>query len=85
MLILVGSNNLLLLFFGWEAVGLISYLLIGFWFKKQSAVFANLKAFLINRVGDFGFIIGIGLVFYLFENFDYFYIFNNLDYLKIKI
>ena len=71
MLILVGSNNLLLLFFGWEAVGLISYLLIGFWFKKQSAVFANLKAFLINRVGDFGFIIGIGLIFYLFENFDY--------------
>ena len=84
MLILVGSNNLLLLFFGWEAVGLISYLLIGFWFKKQSAVFANLKAFLINRVGDFGFIIGIGLVFYLFENFDYFYIFNNLELLENK-
>ena len=84
MLILVGSNNLLLLFFGWEAVGLISYLLIGFWFKKQSAVFANLKAFLINRVGDFGFIIGIGLIFYLFENFDYFYIFNNLELLENK-
>ena len=84
MLILVGSNNLLLLFFGWEAVGLISYLLIGFWFKKQTAVFANLKAFLINRVGDFGFIIGIGLVFYLFENFDYFYIFNNLELLENK-
>ena len=84
MLILVGSNNLLLLFFGWEAVGLISYLLIGFWFKKQSAVFANLKAFLINRVGDFGFIIGIGLIFYLFENFDYSYIFNNLELLENK-
>ena len=84
MLILVGSNNLLLLFFGWEAVGLISYLLIGFWFKKQSATFANLKAFLINRVGDFGFIIGIGLIFYLFENFDYFYIFNNLELLENK-
>ena len=84
MLILVGSNNLLLLFFGWEAVGLISYLLIGFWFKKQSAVFANLKAFLINRVGDFGFIIGIGLIFHLFENFDYSYIFNNLELLENK-
>jgi len=84
MLILVGSNNLLLLFVGWEAVGLISYLLIGFWFNKQSAVFANLKAFLINRVGDFGFIIGIGLIFYLFENFDYFYIFNNLELLENK-
>ena len=84
MLILVGSNNLLLLFFGWEAVGLISYLLIGFWFKKQSAIFANLKAFLINRVGDFGFIIGIGLIFYVFENFDYLYIFNNLELLENK-
>jgi len=62
MLMLVMSNNFLQLFFGWEAVGLVSYLLIGFWFKKPSAIFANLKAFLVNRVGDFGFILGIGLV-----------------------
>ncbi|MCW7538141.1 NADH-quinone oxidoreductase subunit L [Aquabacterium sp. A7-Y] len=62
MLMLVMSNNFLQLFFGWEAVGLVSYLLIGFWFKKPSAVFANMKAFLVNRVGDFGFILGIGLV-----------------------
>ncbi|MCW5258977.1 NADH-quinone oxidoreductase subunit L [Verminephrobacter eiseniae] len=62
MLMLVMSNNLLQLFFGWEAVGLISYLLIGFWFNKPSAVFANLKAFLVNRVGDLGFILGIGLI-----------------------
>ena len=62
MLMLVMSNNFLQLFFGWEAVGLVSYLLIGFWFKKPTAVFANMKAFLVNRVGDFGFILGIGLV-----------------------
>jgi len=62
MLMLVMSNNFLQLFFGWEAVGLVSYLLIGFWFKKPSAVFANMKAFLVNRVGDFGFILGIGLI-----------------------
>jgi len=62
MLMLVMSNNLLQLFFGWEAVGLVSYLLIGFWFTKPSAVFANMKAFLVNRVGDFGFILGIGLI-----------------------
>jgi len=62
MLMLVMSNNLLQLFFGWEAVGLVSYLLIGFWFKKPTAVFANMKAFLVNRVGDFGFILGIGLL-----------------------
>jgi NADH-quinone oxidoreductase subunit L len=62
MLMLVMSNNFLQLFFGWEAVGLVSYLLIGFWFKKPTAVFANLKAFLVNRVGDFGFILGIGLI-----------------------
>jgi len=62
MLMLVMSNNFLQLFFGWEAVGLVSYLLIGFWFKKPSAIFANMKAFLVNRVGDFGFILGIGLV-----------------------
>ncbi|WP_296873471.1 NADH-quinone oxidoreductase subunit L [Tibeticola sp.] len=62
MLMLVMSNNLLQLFFGWEAVGLVSYLLIGFWFKRPTATFANLKAFLVNRVGDFGFILGIGLI-----------------------
>ncbi len=62
MLMLVMSNNLLQLFFGWEAVGLVSYLLIGFWYTKESAVFANLKAFVVNRVGDFGFVLGIGLI-----------------------
>ena len=62
MLMLVMSNNLLQLFFGWEAVGLVSYLLIGFWFNKPTATFANMKAFLVNRVGDFGFILGIGLI-----------------------
>ncbi|HMM86349.1 NADH-quinone oxidoreductase subunit L [Azohydromonas sp.] len=62
MLMLVMSNNFLQLFFGWEAVGLVSYLLIGFWFKKPTAIFANMKAFLVNRVGDFGFILGIGLL-----------------------
>ncbi|UOP04556.2 NADH-quinone oxidoreductase subunit L [Conchiformibius kuhniae] len=62
MLMLVMSNNFIQLFFGWEAVGLVSYLLIGFYFKRDSAIFANLKAFLVNRVGDFGFLLGIGLV-----------------------
>jgi NADH-quinone oxidoreductase subunit L len=62
MLMLVMSNNFLQLFFGWEAVGLVSYLLIGFWFNRPTAIFANLKAFLVNRVGDFGFILGIGLI-----------------------
>jgi NADH-quinone oxidoreductase subunit L len=62
MLMLVMSNNFLQLFFGWEAVGLVSYLLIGFWFTRPTAVFANMKAFIVNRVGDFGFILGIGLI-----------------------
>jgi NADH-quinone oxidoreductase subunit L len=62
MLMLVMSNNFLQLFFGWEAVGLVSYLLIGFWFTRPTAIFANMKAFLVNRVGDFGFILGIGLL-----------------------
>ena len=62
MLMLVMSNNFLQLFFGWEAVGLVSYLLIGFWFTRPTAIFANMKAFIVNRVGDFGFILGIGLV-----------------------
>ncbi len=62
MLMLVMSNNFVQLFFGWEAVGLVSYLLIGFWSSRESAVYANLKAFLVNRVGDFGFLLGIGLI-----------------------
>ena len=62
MLMLVMSNNFLQLFFGWEAVGLVSYLLIGFWYTRETAIYANLKAFLVNRVGDFGFLLGIGLV-----------------------
>jgi hypothetical protein len=62
MLMLVMSNNFLQLFFGWEAVGLVSYLLIGFWYKRPTAIFANMKAFLVNRVGDFGFMLGIGLI-----------------------
>src|ERR1044071_7748132 len=64
MLMLVMSNNFLQLFFGWEAVGLVSYLLIGFWFKKPTAIFANLKAFIVNRVGDFGFVLGIAAAVY---------------------
>ena len=71
MLILVMSNNFLQLFFGWEAVGLVSYLLIGFWYTRPTAIFANLKAFLVNRVGDFGFILGIGLVFAFAGSLDY--------------
>ncbi len=71
MLMLVMSNNFLQLFFGWEAVGLVSYLLIGFWFEKEAAIFANMKAFLVNRVGDFGFLLGIAAVLYLFGSLDY--------------
>lgn len=77
MLMLVMSNNFLQLFFGWEAVGLVSYLLIGFWFKKPTAVFANLKAFLVNRVGDFGFLLGIALVLMAFGSLDYGTVFAN--------
>ncbi|NNE38011.1 MAG: NADH-quinone oxidoreductase subunit L, partial [Gammaproteobacteria bacterium] len=71
MLMLVMSNNFLQLFFGWEAVGLVSYLLIGFWFKRETAIFANLKAFLVNRVGDFGFLLGIAAVLMTFDSLDY--------------
>ncbi len=71
MLMLVMSNNFLQLFFGWEAVGLVSYLLIGFWHTRPTAIYANLKAFLVNRVGDFGFLLGIGLVFAAFGSLDY--------------
>ena len=71
MLMLVMSNNFLQLFFGWEAVGLVSYLLIGFWYKRPTAIFANLKAFLVNRVGDFGFLLGICGVVYFTGTLDY--------------
>ena len=71
MLMLVMSNNFLQLFFGWEAVGLVSYLLIGFWYQRESAIAANLKAFLVNRVGDFGFLLGIAAILYVFGSLDY--------------
>ncbi len=71
MLMLVMANNFLQLFFGWEAVGLVSYLLIGFWYTRPTAIYANMKAFLVNRVGDFGFILGIGLVLAHFGTLDY--------------
>ncbi|EXI77965.1 MAG: NADH-quinone oxidoreductase subunit L [Candidatus Accumulibacter appositus] len=71
MLMLVMSNNFMQLFFGWEAVGLVSYLLIGFWYTRPTAIFANMKAFLVNRVGDFGFILGIGLILSHFGTLDY--------------
>ena len=77
MLMLVMSNNFLQLFFGWEAVGLVSYLLIGFWFKRPSAIFANLKAFLVNRVGDFGFLLGIAGVVFWYGSLDYAQVFQN--------
>ncbi|HKJ16351.1 MAG TPA: NADH-quinone oxidoreductase subunit L [Xanthomonadales bacterium] len=76
MLMLVMSNNFLQLFFGWEAVGLVSYLLIGFWYKRESAIFASLKAFLVNRVGDFGFLLGIAAIVYAFGSLDYAEVFN---------
>ena len=71
MLMLVMANNFLQLFFGWEAVGVVSYLLIGFWYQRETAIFANLKAFLVNRVGDFGFLLGIAAVLYFFDTLDY--------------
>ncbi len=71
MLMLVMANNFMQLFFGWEAVGLVSYLLIGFWYQKESAIYANLKAFLVNRVGDLGFLLGIAAVLMYFNTLDY--------------
>ncbi len=71
MMMLVMSNNFVQLFFGWEAVGLVSYLLIGFWYKRSTAIYANLKAFLVNRVGDFGFLLGIGLILAHFGTLEY--------------
>src|SRR6266702_2949001 len=76
MLMLVMANNFLQLFFGWEAVGLVSYLLIGFWYTRPSAIYANLKAFLVNRVGDFGFLIGVALVLTYFGTLDYAAVFS---------
>ena len=76
MLMLVMSNNFMQLFFGWEAVGLVSYLLIGFWYKRPTAIYANLKAFLVNRVGDFGFLLGIGMVLYFLGSLDYAAVFS---------
>lgn len=84
MLMLVMSNNFLQLFFGWEAVGLVSYLLIGFWFKRPTAIFANMKAFLVNRVGDFGFLLGIGCVLLMFGTLDYATVFANATLLAGK-
>lgn len=75
MLMLVMANNFLQLFFGWEAVGLVSYLLIGFWFKRDTAIYANLKAFLVNRVGDFGFLLGIATILMVFSSLDYVQVF----------
>ncbi len=77
MLMLVMANNFMQLFFGWEAVGLVSYLLIGFWYTKPTAIYANLKAFLVNRVGDFGFLLGIALVLMVFGTLDYQTVFAN--------
>ena len=88
MLMLVMSNNLLQLFFGWEAVGLVSYLLIGFWYTKPSAIYANLKAFMVNRVGDFGFVLGIGLLVAWTGSLDYAEIFAaapNLEKVTIQL
>lgn len=82
MLMLVMSNNFLQLFFGWEAVGLVSYLLIGFWYTRPSAIFANLKAFLVNRVGDFGFLLGIAAIAVTTSSMDYEVIFNVAPHLQ---
>ncbi|WP_319239030.1 NADH-quinone oxidoreductase subunit L [uncultured Propionivibrio sp.] len=86
MLMLVMSNNFMQLFFGWEAVGLVSYLLIGFWYTRPTAIFANMKAFVVNRVGDFGFILGIGLVLAHFGSLDYATVFGKADeFAKVTI
>ena len=84
MILLVMSNNLIQLFIGWEGVGLSSYLLIGFFYKKDSAIKANLKAFLINRIGDMFFIIGIVMIYALFDSFDYKIIFSNVNYTNFE-
>ncbi|HDV5832686.1 TPA: NADH-quinone oxidoreductase subunit L [Legionella pneumophila] len=81
MLMLVSANNFLQLFFGWEGVGLVSYLLIGFWYQKESAIEGSIKAFLVNRVGDFGFVLGIGLIFAYAGSLDYEKVFTSANYL----
>jgi NADH-quinone oxidoreductase subunit L len=81
MLMLVMANNMLQLFFGWEAVGLVSYLLIGFYYQRETAIFANMKAFIINRVGDFGFILGIGLLFAYTGSLNYVEVLNKAEQL----
>ncbi len=82
MLMLVSSNNLLQMFFGWEGVGLASYLLIGFWYHKPTANNAAIKAFLVNRVGDFGYALGIAGVFYIFGSIEFSVIFDNAENFK---
>ncbi|MBI3776684.1 MAG: NADH-quinone oxidoreductase subunit L, partial [Gammaproteobacteria bacterium] len=82
MLMLVMANNFMQLFFGWEAVGLVSYLLIGFWFKKPTAIYANMKAFLVNRVGDFGFLLGIAAILMYFNSLDYMDVFRSAPMLS---
>ena len=82
MLMLVMSNNFLQLFFGWEAVGVVSYLLIGFWYKRQAAIFASLKAFLVNRVGDFGFLLGIAVLLWATGSLDYKQVFDDAERLS---
>jgi len=84
MLMLVTSNNFLQLFFGWEGVGLVSYLLIGFWYQKESALEGSLKAFLVNRVGDFGFVIGIALIFAYTGSIEYTKVFQSAEYLTTQ-
>jgi NADH-quinone oxidoreductase subunit L len=84
MLLLVMSNNLIQLFIGWEGVGLISYLLIGYWYNKESAIKANLKAFLINRIGDMFFILGIVMIYSAFDSFDFKTIFTNIDSIDLN-
>src|SRR5579871_6204838 len=82
MLMLVMSNNFLQLFFGWEAVGLVSYLLIGFWYTRPTAVYANLKAFIVNRIGDFGFLLGLALILAHFGTLDYAQVFSQAPAMK---
>ena len=85
MLTLVTSDNFLQLFFGWEGVGLCSYFLIGFWFKKESANAAAIKAFIVNRVGDFGFALGIFLIFYIFGTINYEEVFQQIPQISNKV
>jgi len=84
MLMLVMSNNFLQLFFGWEAVGVVSYLLIGFWYTRPTAIYANLKAFIVNRIGDFGFLLGIGLILAHFGTLDYAPVFERAGAMKAE-